>query len=133
MENRGEKAVWLKHNGHNCCQAVLAAFAGEAGLEPETLKKLGAAFGTGMGCMEATCGALCGAEMLLGLAEYQGAPLRARAKEMYRVFEERCGATLCKDLKGVATGQMLCSCDDCVRLAADIAEEMLLWGGEETA
>ena len=32
-------------------------------------------------------------------------------------FRERCGAVLCKDLKGRDTGTVLCSCPDCVRNA----------------
>ncbi len=56
MMDRREKAVGLKHNGHNCCQAVLCAFADELPLAEEDLNCIGAAYGVGMGCMEATCG-----------------------------------------------------------------------------
>lgn len=37
--------------------------------------------------------------------------------EILQEFKEKAGATICRDLKGVGTGKMLCSCDDCVRLA----------------
>ena len=47
--NKEEYAVTLKHNGYNCAQAVLCAFAEECGLEEELLKKTGAAFCAGMG------------------------------------------------------------------------------------
>jgi len=41
-------------------------------------------------------------------------------------FEQRCGATRCKDLKGVGTGQgPLCSCEDCVRNAVQALDELL--------
>ena len=118
---KGERAVRLKHDGLNCAQAVLCAFAEESGLSQETLKRLGAGFGVGMGCMEATCGALIAAEMLMGLQAYRGAPVLKTARALYGAFEEACGATLCKDLKGRDTGRIVCECDDCVRRAAALA------------
>ena len=121
-----ERAVELKHNGCNCCQAVLCAFAGESGLSESLLKQLGAGFGAGMGCMEATCGALVGAQILLGLKKYYGRPVMAEAKALHQKFSQKCGASICKVLKGVETGVVLCSCDDCVRNAVALAEEILL-------
>ncbi|MCR4611314.1 MAG: C-GCAxxG-C-C family protein, partial [Lachnospiraceae bacterium] len=73
--DKKEYAVQLKHNRHNCAQAVLCAFSEELGVSEEMLRKMGAAFGGGMGCMEGTCGALCGAEMALGLKKYEGRPV----------------------------------------------------------
>ena len=51
-----ELAVRNKHNGMNCCQAVIAVYAEELGIDIETAKKLGAAFGMGMGNMSGNCG-----------------------------------------------------------------------------
>jgi len=124
--SRKEEAVVRKHNGYNCCQAVLCTFAEESGLPEETLKQLGAAFCAGMGCMEATCGALCAAEMLLGLKKYDGRPILRDAASLHRAFTEKCGASICKDLKGIGTGKVICECDDCVRAAVELAEERLL-------
>lgn len=118
-----EYAVLLKHSGYNCCQAVLCACPGEA--DPGFLRRVGAGFGVGMGGMEATCGALCAAEMLLGLNRYQGKPILRDAKALHRAFQEKCGATICKDLKGVDTGVVLCECDDCVRNAVAALEAQL--------
>ncbi len=120
--SRREKAVELKHNNYNCCQAVACVFADETGIDEPELKKLGAAFGSGMGTMGATCGALCGAQMILGMRKYQGKGIWKDASEFFNKFNEKCGATICKDLKGVDTGKMLCSCDDCVRNAVDLLE-----------
>ncbi len=122
--DKKEYAVELKHNGHNCTQAVLCAFMQESGLDKETLMKIGAPFCAGMGCMEATCGALIAAELLMGLRKYEGRPILKEARELYRAFEERCGATLCRDLKGIDRGQVLCECDDCVRNAVELAEKL---------
>ena len=44
------------------------------------------------------------------------------AANVLRQFKALCGATVCKDLKGVDTGVVLCPCDDCVRNAVKIAE-----------
>ena len=49
------------------------------------------------------------------LTEGRGTPAVARA--LVRSFEQRCGATICKELKGVATGVPLCPCPECVRNA----------------
>jgi hypothetical protein len=119
MDKR-EYAVELKHNGNNCCQAVLCSFADELGLSKEQLKQIGAAFGVGMGCMEATCGALCAAEIILGLTKYEGKSVLRDAAAIHKAFVDKCGASICKDLKGMGTGVVLCDCDDCVRHAVEI-------------
>ena len=63
-----------------------------------------------------TAVALIGAVMVAGiLTEGRGTPAVARA--LVRSFEQRCGATICKELKGVATGVPLCPCPECVRNA----------------
>ena len=122
--DKKELAVHLKHSGCNCCQAVLCAFTAEAGLPEEALRKLGAGFGVGMGCMEATCGALVGATLLLGLRKYTGKPVLADAKALLHAFTGKCRASICKDLKGRDTGIVLCECDDCVRNAVELTEAL---------
>ena len=120
--NRCEYAVELKHKGYNCAQAVLCAFADELDLSEEELKKFGASFGVGMGCMEATCGALIAAGMILGLKKHEGKPILRDATDIHRQFSDLCGASLCKDLKGRDTGVVICECDDCVRNTVRISE-----------
>lgn len=122
--NRQEQAIYYKHHGCNCAQAVLLAYRDVLNLSEEQLKQLGAGFGGGMGCMQATCGALCGAQMVLGLLNYQGRPIMGKANTLYSEFEKMCGASLCKDLKGIETKQVLCSCDDCIKNAITILENM---------
>ncbi len=86
MSDKQNRAVELKNRTgdahYNCAQAVACVFSRETGLDDDTLRKLGAGFGLGMGCMEATCGALCGAQMVLGLMKYQGKPIRKDAAEL---------------------------------------------------
>mgnify|MGYP002562591522 FL=1 len=115
IEERAARAVELKA-GCNCAQAVVLSYADKLPLEEETLKKLAAGYGGGMGCMEGTCGALVGAVVVAGmLTDGQGTGRYAR--EILLGFRERCGATICKDLKGVETGKVLCPCTECVRNA----------------
>lgn len=113
--NREDKAVNLKHSGCNCCQAVLLSFADILPLDENTLRTLGAGFGSGMGCMEGNCGALVGAVMVDNLMK--GRRNAAAARGILNTFKQSCGAIRCADLKGIGTGKVLCSCDDCVRNA----------------
>ena len=133
MEKRADAGVEYKHNGCNCCQAVLMAYSDILDTNKEVLMNLGSGFGLGMGCMEGTCGALSGAVMLAGLKgscadletpKSKGATYKVAAR-IVRDFKEKAGATACKDLKGVETGKMLYSCPDCIKTAAALAEEIL--------
>lgn len=123
--DRKELAVSCKHNGHNCCQAVLAAFQDDLDISPDVIKRMGAAFGGGMGNMEGPCGALCGAEMALGLLLYQGKPIHAEAREVRSCFVEKTGSQICREIKGISTGKMLCPCEDCIRNAVAALETVL--------
>lgn len=118
---RRERAVLYKRE-HNCCQAVLLAFGPELGIQEERLLAMGACFGSGMGCMEETCGALCGAQMVQGLLRFDGRRMNPQASQLQSEFAKRCGATRCRDLKGVGSGRVLCSCEDCVRNAVSALE-----------
>lgn len=122
--NKQELAVQYKHSGYNCAQAVVAAFADELKIDLKTARALGAGFGAGMGTMGATCGALCGAQMVLGLL-CKGTPVMGKARGLYNDFLSRCGATVCAELKGIVTGKVVCSCDDCVRHAVAGLETLL--------
>ena len=123
-------AVERKHQlGCNCCQAVLLAFEKEIGekmnLDEEALMALGSGFGAGMGSMEATCGALVGAGMVAGMLSDGKISTVLKTRAMSAEFKERVGALRCADIKGVQTKKVLCSCDNCVRYAIQIAEKIL--------
>ena len=108
----------------NCCQAVLVAFADILGKREDELMRLGSGFGSGMGTMEGTCGALVGAIMVSSLLSPDGAA-RSNSRAIMSQFRELCGATICRDLKGIGTGKTLCSCQDCVRNAVMAAGEAI--------
>ena len=120
---RQDYAAKLKRE-MNCCQAVVRAFADMVSLDEATLTSLAAGFGSGMGTMEGSCGALVGAVMVAGLRT-GGSGTMALSRRILPRFKELCGATICRELKGVDTGKPLCSCEDCVRNAVLAAAEAL--------
>ena len=155
---RCDLAVERKHRlGCNCCQAVLLAFAPEIGqrwcgdgknsgeggaaglLQDEGLEDalmaLGSGIGAGMGGMDATCGALVGAGMVVGLLNGNAAadgedarstmPTVLKTRRLCAEFKEKVGALRCADIKGVQTKKVLCSCDNCVRYAIQFAEKYI--------
>jgi len=123
MQERMDYAARRKKE-MTCCQAVLVAFATELGRSEEELLRLGSGFGSGMGTMEGTCGALVGAIMVSSLLSPDG-EARKNSRAIMSRFKELCGATICRELKGVGTGKVLCSCEDCVRNAVRAAGEAL--------
>lgn len=123
LQERREYGARLKRE-MNCCQAVVRAFADTLDLPEDKLMQLGAGFGSGMATMEGTCGALVGAIMVAGLRT-EGNGTRELSRRIMPRFKELCGATVCRDLKGVDTGKVLCSCEDCVRNAVLAAEDAL--------
>ena len=103
------KAVY----GLNCCQAVALALKDECNLDETTIKNLCSGFAVGMGNTEATCGALIGANMIAGIKK-DGVGAVQNARALSDEFKKLSKATICGDLKGVKTGKVLCSCNECV-------------------
>jgi C_GCAxxG_C_C family probable redox protein len=89
---------------------MLAGFGELYGLDRQTGFKLARAFGSGMG-MGRECGAVTGALMILGL-KVQEAPSERETRykvydlvrEFVRLFEEKHGSILCKNMLGVDLG-----------------------------
>lgn len=137
MNSRVEEAAGRHANGYNCSQAVVCTYCDLLGVEEKTAFRISEGFGAGMGDMESTCGALSGAVMLAGLKNSDGnmeAPKTKGktyqlSKEITRLFVEKCGSAVCREIKGIESGQPKYGCRDCVRAASAIAEEVLF--GEE--
>lgn len=125
IEERAATAAELKATGKcNCTQSVLKVFEDILPIDDETLMKLSAGYAAGMGCMESTCGALIGAVMVAGIVtDGKGTP--RISKELVQNFKNKCGATICKDLKGVETGKVLCPCPECVRNAVLALDDII--------
>ena len=117
MEQRAQRAMQLKSNGGcNCCQAVAVALADQTGMDAQTLMQIAAGFGGGIGNMEGTCGALCGAVIVAGL-KTQGEGSVRHTRRINENFRQKCGAVTCKALKGMDGSGAFCACDECVKNA----------------
>ena len=118
-------AAELKCSGAcNCTQAVTKVLADQTTLAEEQLLQVSSGFAAGMGNMEATCGAVIGAAMIVGL-KTEGKGAVVAAKRIQEEFKRRCGALKCRDLKTITDGGPLCSCEDCVRNAVTIYGEVM--------
>ena len=126
METRKHLAAEKKRCGsHNCAQAVACTYCDRVGLPEQTALDIAGAYGSGMGNMEGTCGAVVGAGIIVGMATKDRHVSRSRMKELMDRFQERNGATQCRLLKGVDTGKPLRDCSEYVADASDLLEEIL--------
>ena len=126
ITSRADKAAEMKKSGkYKCAQAVACAFADCIDADEETIKNMTQAFGVGMGTLEATCGALIGAGVVLGMANKDRVKTVQDVRAVMNSFIERNGTVTCKELKGVGTGKVVRECVDCVRDAAEFLEAAL--------
>ena len=139
MESRVKETIVRHDKGYNCAQAVAWSYCARFGDKEEDVFRMTEGFGLGMGCMAGTCGALSGAVLLAGLKNSDGQINAPKTKgktyklsrQLLERFQERCGSTICAELKGVTTGTPVHSCADCIKDAAAIVEEVLLGGENE--
>ena len=133
MGNRTDKAAELHNKGYNCAQAVAGSFCDEFGIDEAAMFRLTEGMGLGMGCMEGTCGAVNGEVTILGLLnssanlekpDSKGQTYKL-SKELVETFKNKNKAIVCKDLKGVETGEVLRSCPGCIEDAVIILEKIL--------
>ncbi len=133
IEERVKKANELHHRGYNCAQAVAGAYSDAVELDEKTLMKVSEGFGAGMGGLQETCGAVTGMVMLAGLKNSAGdveekmtkAATFAKVRELAAEFKNQNTTMNCRELKGVDTGKVLRSCDDCIADAVRIAGRKL--------
>ncbi|GLC81797.1 C-GCAxxG-C-C family protein [Lacrimispora brassicae] len=130
---RVEEAFNKHAKGYNCAQAVSCVFCDKTGIDEETMFRFTEGMGLGMGGMEGTCGAIGAAAILSGL---KNSSVRLHKPDSKRTsheaskkclsdFKEQNGSVVCKDLKGMETGNILRSCDDCIADAVRIIDREL--------
>ncbi len=101
---------------YNCAQAVVSAFAGDAGYDEETCLKAATYFRGGMQ-MGSVCGAITGGLMALGLA---GVKEREVLNEYYRQIQENHdGLMNCSDLLRVSAQRGEKKMDHCNALICE--------------
>lgn len=97
---RGERAKALFLEGYNCAQAVVLAFAEDAGLDETLAKSFSRPLGGGMGRLRQTCGAVAGAAVASGVLfpELSKAEAYALVQEIARRFAAKNGSFNCGEL-----------------------------------
>jgi len=148
MSEKTELAKQYHANGYGCCQAVLASFAQDYGLNEETALRISTGFGSGMGRMCEVCGALTGAFMVIGLKYGKVVTDGTRygtdtettyrlVAELARKFQEKNGSMVCRDLIGydlsdpderakvIQLGLFKTTCGKAILDSVELLEEML--------
>lgn len=133
MKTNKEDAVKRFENGYNCCQAVICTYCEELGMKEDEIFRLTEAFGSGMGGLKDTCGAVSGMFMALSLANSKStfADPKATKEETYALiqeaaekFKEKHNSLYCRDLLVVSEPSPRPCCIQCVRDASAILDEM---------
>lgn len=126
------RALDLHARGYNCAQSVACVLAPFVGADEDACFRATEGFGAGMGGLTETCGAISGGVTAIGIARSNGASDPTSKAATYRIvrqlvgrFREQNGATLCGDLKGIATKRPLRSCDGCIEDALAITIDLL--------
>ena len=143
--SKQERAVSAFCGTLNCAQAVLSTYAEELRLSRELALKIASPFGGGMAHMDAVCGAVSGALMVLGLAFGMATKDDLDAKEQsyskaqkfMELFKGKNGSLSCTDLigfnlkvpeeyeKAQKEGVFETVCTKFVRDSAEILEKLL--------
>ena len=96
MDTRVEKTIERHKKGYNCAQAVACTYC--AGMKRST-------------------------------GNLEKPDSKAESYKLSRAilggFEKANGTAICKELKGIETGKVIKSCDDCIKEAAALAEQVL--------
>ena len=117
---RQQQAAQFHAMGYNCAQSVACAFADKVDLDKVALFKLTEGLGLGMGGMNG----LKDSTGDLELANSKAVSYKD-ARECIARFLEKNQSVVCRDLKGVETGNVLRACPDCISDAVEIIGEVL--------
>ena len=137
MMSMKEKAISLFHNGYNCAQSVVCAYAGLYCLDIESSYRVAAGFGLGVGGVKGICGTVSGMVMVASLHTCNGIMTPNLSREntypivqnMLEAFRNRNACLDCETLlklkdQAMADGQVA-GCDKYVEDCCDIIEEYL--------
>ena len=128
-KNFKDTALEYFKNGYSCSESITQA-AVDLGLADKTLVSAATSFSGGMssGCL---CGAVAGAQMVLGIlyGRYKDNTARAKAKELYDKFVSVHKATCCriltKNFKDFHSPERRNHCTNMVEFCAKTLDEML--------
>lgn len=131
MGERKNKAIELHINKYTCSQAVACAFCDLVDVDEVTMKDIVRRYSGGA---YKVCGAVMGAYVIINYLNGNVNPNNPAEpikddvyllNEIERRFKGKNTSVLCKDLKGITTGNVLRSCRGCVEDAAEILEEIV--------
>lgn len=106
--SKNEIAISEFKSGLNCAQSVISVFADDLQIDRGLALKMATGFGSGMGRLQGTCGAVTGAFMAIGVYNSniyeEMADRKSKSIELVQMFNEKFTAihktTDCKDLLG---------------------------------
>jgi len=145
MKTTNEDAVHLFHSGLNCAQSVLISFSEKLKFDKALASGISLGFGSGMGRLQETCGAVTGAFMAIGIYHFRKYPdikeSKDKSYQMVREFNKRfttihgssqCIELLKCDLK-TEEGQRFAKennlfetvCENCVSSSVKILDDLL--------
>jgi C_GCAxxG_C_C family probable redox protein len=107
--DRPEAAAEIMRGGFNCAQSVVRAFLTDLEVGEDAATRMAAPFGGGNGRCGYVCGALSGAELVIGarFGNIDPADSAARerayaaAQQLLERFQREHGSVMCRDLIGV--------------------------------
>lgn len=103
-DEKAQQAEANFRSGCNCAQSVLLAFSDELHMDEDTLMRLGAPFGGGMGRMREVCGAVTGMMMAYGLLKGYTKTTGDKAahyesvRQLADAFRAENGSIVCREL-----------------------------------
>ena len=106
VKERAERARQLFHEGYNCSQAVLLAYAGDLGMDENIAKAVASSFGGGMGRMREVCGTCTAMFAIAGMVKPNSVPGDIKSKtenyqlvqELAEEFKKETGSIICRDM-----------------------------------
>jgi len=137
--SKKDQAIKKFYTSSNCAQAVLTSFSDELQMDEKFLNQIASGFGSGMGKLQKTCGAITGGVMLIGLKKEELD--KDQVYELVQTFESKFKeihkATECRQLLNcdlnTDEGQIHfyendlkdSVCANCVKNAIDILENLI--------
>lgn len=130
MNERIKKAIDNYNSGYNCAQSILCAYSSVMGITESEAYRLAEGFGSGMGGLQETCGAVSGMFTVLSYLNSDGTPgaKKTRAITYKKVrdaagkFKDVYGSLICREILLNTEGV---SCVKKVEDAAKILESFL--------
>lgn len=106
-KERLETAIGLFRENYNCSQSVFSVFAPGCNIKEKDARRIASGFGSGMGALQKTCGAVTGGIMALGAANFDETNFADSRMLVYKLvrrlvirFEAKHGTVECFPLLG---------------------------------